>query len=432
MFAIMTDAGQPMLFDHSAIYPSRLQDNNNMSCDSFSDNSSTADGNITGDKVLYENVYNVLYGYGLPTICVCGFLGNVMNLIILAGKRIQRSLRKMERSANVGLIALAVADMSFCIAAFPSTFLPQDMVFDRKGFLVYYGCYCAAVINIFIMTSTWLTVTMSVERWLAICHPLKSRNIITLDRTKVSIVCVYILSTLFNVPVFWRYSINHIVCENHTRYQIEPVNILNEQFEHAYRAIWAVLGNFLPLLTLLLCNIGLMREIHKSYAMRKQMNGNAGMHAHHSSDQEANNRITITLVSIVVMFFVLVAPSEILKQVAYLVGGNLSNNYTYLTIEIVTNVMQTINFSANFILYCIINPSFRRTMREMFCFQYQKVNTDGLETSFIEREHSVQAGHNYGGSIRMSSIKVGNMRQTSPRAKGGYVPAPIVSEKGMR
>ncbi|ELT96131.1 hypothetical protein CAPTEDRAFT_208773 [Capitella teleta] len=371
---------------------------NNMSCATVTSNNS-ADGNITGDKVLYEDVYHVLYTYGLPTICICGFLGNVMNLVILAGKRIQTQLRSAERSVNIGLIALAVADLSFCISAFPSTFLPEDGVFSEKGFLTYYGCYCAAVINIFIMTSTWLTVTMSSERYLAIRHPLKSRNIITLERSKFVIVLVYILSAIFNIPVFWRYAITELHCDSELKYQIMP-QVINENFDHAYRAMWAALGNFIPLVILLFCNIGLMREIHKSYAMRKQMNGNAGIHANHASDKEAN-RITITLVAIVVMFFMLVAPSEVMKQVAYLVGGDLSKNYTYLIIEVIYNLLQTINFSANFILYCIINPSFRKTMKEMFCFQYQKLSSDVFETSFMDSTYQDR----FSSSLRMNSLR---------------------------
>ena len=121
------------------------------------------DVNWTGDRGVYELVHSILYRYGLPVICAFGFVGNVMNLVILTGKRIQHSLRSLERSANMGLIALAVADLSFCVSAFPSTFLPEDMIFAHRSFLAYYGCYCAAVINVFIMTSTWLTVTMSTE-----------------------------------------------------------------------------------------------------------------------------------------------------------------------------------------------------------------------------------------------------------------------------
>ena len=354
------------------------------------------DVNTTGNKALYQSVYHILYGYGLPTICVFGFLGNVMNLIILAGKQAHRTLRRAEASANIGLIALAVADMNFCVLAFPSTFLPLDMKFHKKGFLLYYGCYCAAVINIFIMTSTWITVAMSTERYLAICHPLKSRKILSLTRTKIVIVLVYVFSLVFNLPMFWRYTITELRCWtnglllNQTVFSIHPVVLYErDHVEHGYRAAWAVVGNFVPLFLLLLFNIALMREIHKSYAMRKRMNCVA---THHSTDSDSNNRITITLVAIVVMFFVFVAPSEVLKHLAYLFGSDVANNYTYLTIEIITNVMQTINFSANFILYCIISPSFRRTMREMFCFQYQRINKTDRDNS-MSWKMSVRGAH---------------------------------------
>ena len=95
----------------------------------------------------------------------------------------------------------------------------------------------------------------------------------------------------------------------------------SDTFDHAYRATWAVMGNFVPLILLLFFNVCLMREIHKSYAMRKHMNGSSSVHA--QNDHEASNRVTITLIAIVVMFFILVAPSEILKHLAYLFGKNL-------------------------------------------------------------------------------------------------------------
>ena len=385
---------------------------------------STVTINTTGNKRLYESVYHVLYGYGLPTICICGFLGNVMNLVILAGKRVQHSLRTKERSANIGLITLAIADLSFCVTAFPSTFLPQDMTFSKTGFMLYYGQYCAAVISIFIMTSTWVTVTMSTERYLAICHPLKSRNIITLQRTKWALALVYVLSAVVNIPIFWRYKIHEFqACDRDTVYTIKQQILYgNIDFDHAYRATWAVVGNIIPLALLLILNVALLREIHKSYALRKTMNGVAGMKVHHMNDAtKSSNRITILLIAIVVMFLILVAPSEILKHVAYPFGGNLSQNYTYMTIEIITNVMQTINFSANFILYCIINPSFRRTMKEMLCFQYQKVdNTEFCEHSGLDR----------GSSIRLVNKRI-NGRSSLRKASSPRVIANVCSTSNV-
>lgn len=328
-------------------------------------------------SMILKNLHRVLYRYALPTICVFGSFGNILNLLILTGKRIQHSLRSMERSANVGLTALALSDLLFCLTAFPSTFLPQELDFEALGFLTYYGCYCAAVINVFIMTSTWLTVAMSVERYLAICHPLKSRQMITLRRTRVTIVVVFLVSGVFNLPVFWRYVIIRSSDDNATTaaYRVRP-RTTDKTFDHAYRGLWSALGNFVPLLLLLSCNVALMKEIHHSYTLRREMNGNAGggtagrriPSSPASHDQDASNRITVTLISIVVMFCLLVAPSELVKQIAYLIHGDLNGNYTYTVIEFITNLLQTINFSANFILYCIINPSFRKTMWKMMGF----------------------------------------------------------------
>ena len=44
-------------------------------------------------------------------------------------------------------------------------------------FRLLYRLYSNAVINTFIMTSTWLTVTMALSRFVAICHPLRARQV---------------------------------------------------------------------------------------------------------------------------------------------------------------------------------------------------------------------------------------------------------------
>lgn len=268
--------------------------------------------------------------------------------------------------------------MCFCVLAFPAAFVHSDHSYESAAFLAYYDAYCAGAINLFILSSTWLTVAMSAERWLAICHPLKSRNAITLSRTKVVIVVVFAVSAIVNLPVYWRYKMTTKEECGQSRVNVAPAAILSDKFEHSYRIAWAIFGNILPLLLLLLFNGALMRQIHKSYAMRRLMKNMTGKR---QTESDASRRITLTLVSIVVMFFILVAPSDVAKHVTLLVEKELTDNFTYMTIELITNVMQTINFSANFVLYCIINPSFRRSMTSRFgCQEFE--TSEMAPTSF--------------------------------------------------
>lgn len=331
--------------------------------------------NVTGseqEQQLLENVRGIFYNYGLPIVCMFGIIGNVLNLAILTRRKLRKSYRTVEQSANVCLIALALSDLMFCLFAFPTTFLPTHY-YKSKGFILYYGMYSTAIINMFIMSSTWLTVTMATERYIAICHPLNNRCFMTLSKTKRSITLVYILSMLFNIPVLWRYQIQPVMCGEQLLERGITIN-LNETMEwymlkqvplgdntllaNTYRVMWAIVGNFIPLILLVGFNICICRKIHKSYKLRQKFHCKPDV-------KDPGSTLTITLIVIVVMFFILVAPSEIVLHVAQMTDNQ--DNTTYRTVEVIMNFLQSVNFSVNFILYCIISQSFRKTLRHIVC-----------------------------------------------------------------
>ena len=80
----------------------------------------------------------------------------------------------------LGLLVLAVSDMLFCAAVFPRAFAKiggNEALFEPNDFRLYYQVYGTGVINIFILTSTWITVAMATMRYIGICrHPLATRK----------------------------------------------------------------------------------------------------------------------------------------------------------------------------------------------------------------------------------------------------------------
>jgi len=98
---------------------------------------------------------------------------------------------KLERSANLGLTALALSDIMFCIAVFPHVFIRQDsdnLTPLRQALTLYYKVYGISCINLFLMTSTWLIVALAVERYIVLYYPLKAKGLLSPKRTKGTLV----------------------------------------------------------------------------------------------------------------------------------------------------------------------------------------------------------------------------------------------------
>ena len=119
------------------------------------------------DKLSWsEAIEEFIYTKAILAVSVFGIGGNLLNLIILSQKSLTYMMERMEKSAHYGLIALAVSDLFFCLAALPNVFYGTG---KRNGgfahasfdFRLAYKLYANGVINTFSLSSTWLTVTMA-------------------------------------------------------------------------------------------------------------------------------------------------------------------------------------------------------------------------------------------------------------------------------
>uniref|UniRef100_A0A0B6ZV07 G-protein coupled receptors family 1 profile domain-containing protein n=1 Tax=Arion vulgaris TaxID=1028688 RepID=A0A0B6ZV07_9EUPU len=433
---------------------------------------------------------SVINGTVLPVVCVFGVVGNLLNLAILTRRKLQKSFKTLEQAANICLVALAVSDLMFCTCAFLTVFLPSDNIYTDNSFWLFYGRWNVAIINVFIMESTLLTVAMSLERYLAICFPLRQNIYLTTSRIKLIITFTIIFSVCFNIPVIWRNEMV-MICDPKSSDSISNINltfgnitslggylqqapssqisldipkdvttpgvVLNDVFknvstssdtrnllinstllplisssssisstqrfsfpsdhllqhlhastyptastpptiktnelntadtklhtikivmlfnsniyDNVYRVVWAFVGNFTPLILLLYFNVCLCRQIYRSYKLRKHL-------GRQNRIRRSSHVLTITLVAIVVLFFILVAPSEVTLQISRMTSSG--DTPLYKNTEAVMNLMQSINFSVNFILYCIISPYFRKTLKYLMLCGFCQIRQSKREWS---------------------------------------------------
>ena len=268
----------------------------------------------------------------------------------------------IEKAAHLGLIMLACSDLCYCIISLQHVMLVRSQTFfyskNLRFYLKIYGPY---IRNCFSHFSTWLTVIMAVGRFAAICYPLHARHLVRVKPTVFSIIFVFILWLVINLPRLWEHSIKTIDCPaavDTTVYILDHGYFTqHEPWRLTFRCLWFSIGFFIPLLLLTYCNIRLIDALRESYKIRRTYRVSG-------QTQQIGRHITPTLIAIVLMYIILVSPSEIVNFISYFINVDAHIEAFRLVMSI-TNAMHTLNFAINFILYLIVNIYFRNTVRDM-------------------------------------------------------------------
>jgi len=236
----------------------------------------------------------------------------------------------------------------------------KQSAFDTYGFDIYVRLYAPYLQNVFLHTGTWLTVVMAVGRYAAICRPLQARHLVGVRPTGIAVLLTVVVWTLLDLPQIWTFNVVLFDCSPPgTRYYVldQGLFVLRHNVQTAFTYVWAVVGFLLPVLLLSYCNVHLIRALRESIRVRRLYRVNPRA-------TSPGSRISPTLIAIVCMYLVLITPSELLRFYYYAVHADADGHETvelFTAAIVVTNVLQTLNFAVNFVLYCIVNVHFRRT-----------------------------------------------------------------------
>jgi hypothetical protein len=311
------------------------------------------------------DIHVIIYRHVLQVLLLFGIIGNIMNLIILTHRSLKTGMACMEKSVLSGMIALAVSDFLFCLSAFPHTLdeISTQHLSTSVDFVHVYVVCENAIINWFIMSSTWITVGMAVSRYLAICHPFQAERIISVTLTYIVIILIFVFSMVINLPRFWLVSVNDMKCEEGWKCYFQQNGILKqEKRDIVYLQIYFIFAFIIPLVILAYCNVHLVKEIYRSTQRDRHTNGR-------DSDPGGKFVVTLTLLIIVVFHVIFVGPSEVANfWKESVMAGELYSSYDIGTD--VCNILQSVNFAMNFVLYAVINVKFRRVIREIICGTY--------------------------------------------------------------
>uniref|UniRef100_A0A3B4TZK2 Thyrotropin-releasing hormone receptor n=1 Tax=Seriola dumerili TaxID=41447 RepID=A0A3B4TZK2_SERDU len=156
----------------------------------------------------YSLQYKVTSSLLLLLICALGIVGNVMVILVVL------TTKHMRTPTNCYLVSLAVADLMVLTAAGLPTI--TDSLFGSWVF-GHYGCLCITYFQYLGINASSCSITaFTIERYIAICHPIKAQFLCTLSRAKKIIVFVWAFTCLYCVMWFYLSDIQELVYDNVT------------------------------------------------------------------------------------------------------------------------------------------------------------------------------------------------------------------------
>ncbi|KAG5858076.1 opioid receptor, delta 1b [Anguilla anguilla] len=280
-------------------------------------------------------------------ICVVGLLGNI--LVMYGVVR----YTKMKTATNIYIFNLALAD-----ALATSTLPFQSAKYLMKtwpfGELI---CKVVIAIDYYNMFTSIFTLTMmSVDRYIAVCHPVRALDFRTPVKAKIINVCIWILSSAIGVPIM----VMAITRVNDKGKTICTLKFPDPDWywDMVTKICVFIFAFVVPVLVITIC-YGLMILRLKNVRL---LSG--------SKEKDRNlRRITRMVLVVVAAFIICWTPIHIFIIVKTLVDIDQKNPFVLASWHLCIALGYT-NSSLNPVLYAFLDENFKRCFRD-FCLPFR-------------------------------------------------------------
>lgn len=297
----------------------------------------------------------------VPIIMIIGVIGNTMTIFIM-------TQRRMRSSTNWYLAALAIFDMSYLVFSFILSFQHYPNIHDSQ-FYPYWKLwpYLITITDASSNSSVWITVTFTIERYIAVCHPMKGKVICTESRAKKMIVIEFISIFVITLPTAFEWNIVEVMdSNNNTQIRAEYSELgLNPTYVSVYYWMVSVLFIIIPFILLAVFNAFLIKSVHSSKSQRKTMTRRK-----ETGDQaRQESKITIMLIAIVILFLFCQLPTAVILLYGsfHHVEPGTNEDYLLRGLGNIFNFLVALNAAGNFVVYCLLSQKYRRTLLLIFC-----------------------------------------------------------------
>ncbi|XP_033755297.1 thyrotropin-releasing hormone receptor-like [Pecten maximus] len=331
----------------------------------------------------YSPLYKIIAVIVPLVIFMIGILGNLLVIVVISRRR------SMQTPTNCYLISLSVADCLLLLSAtLPS--IPEPLF--RRNHWPWGRAMCSLLVFVQYLgaDASALSITaFTLERYIAICHPMKAQTICTARRAKRIIISLWCFSVLYCTPWLGLTTMTYKnTCDGSPPLHTCTYRLERESYLFYYMTDFFIFYVFPLLLSGILYSF-IIRILFNKSAL--DSDGSKAPDYSNRSRQTSKSRFQVIrmLVVIVAVFALLWLPYR-----AIVVYNSLADNkYLNVWFWLFCRIMVYINSAVNPILYSLMSLKFRKAYRRILScnphFQRQSSGTiNESTTAGISRRRS--------------------------------------------
>ncbi|XP_070783514.1 galanin receptor 2a [Enoplosus armatus] len=284
---------------------------------------------------------SVVLSLGFAVIFLLGAAGNCLVLAVLF-----RSGQIDTKTTNVFILSLATADLCFIVFCVPF----QAAIYTLDEWL-FGPAVCKVVHFIIFLTmhaSIFTLTAVSLDRYLAICYPLRSREMRTPKNARTSICLVWISALVFSAPYLSYYSqmdlSGTVVCI--PAWEAKPRMIMD--------VCTFIFGYLIPVVVLGLTYGRTIRYLWTSVDPVKDV----------SESRRAKRKVTKMILVVAALFCLCWLPHHLVILCMWF--GRFPLNHTTYVLRILSHLVAYANSCLNPIVYALVSKHFRKGFRKVF------------------------------------------------------------------
>lgn len=379
--------------------------------------SSISGGLSHQDKLLIVDIRLFVYGWVVLPVAIIGLVLNSFTILVLLHPRMRNF------STNAYLTTLSLANI-VCLINFILLYSIRYIVsyeffkrnaIDSSGtgdihpyesFInLIYGIW-SPIFTTFQLYAIYLTVAVTVDRWIYVTWPLKADTICTMKNTFRAVGIIFLFCFMYNLPRWFEIeSYQFKSSTNRTYYQARHTkfgsNYTFNQIMRRYGYMIFVYG--LPFTILLVVNIGIVRKMIEAKRRKKVLLGaskfinpskplliqtthglavetiskknkyqskssnttttKSKIRSSIASTLKLDPKITFMVMGVVIAFFLCQFPYLIINILA----TKHANEKWFHIAKAICDLLAALNCCINFLIYCIFGQNFRQIAKLIFC-----------------------------------------------------------------